>query len=184
MQQLNHYNKHHFNPGKPIWVVLIWIIVSSLIFESNYWVVTRIKPFILRLFGASIGHKVIIKPNVKIKFPWRLTIGDYSWIGERVWIDNLASVTIGSHVCISQNTQLVTGNHAFNKRSFDLAVKPIVIEDEVWIGAAALIAPGVICEKGSVLLMGSVLLKKMSPYSVYRGHPAKFYKPRISLSND
>lgn len=158
-------------------------MVSSLIFESNFFVITRIKPFILRWFGASIGQNVVIKPNVKIKFPWRLTIGSYSWIGEGVWIDNLAAVDIGNHVCISQNTQIITGNHAFDKSSFDLITKPIVIKDQVWIGARALIAPGVICEIGSVLLMGSVLLKKMNRYNIYRGHPAKFYKSRNSFSN-
>lgn len=184
MQQLNQYNKGYFKPGKPLWVILLWILVSAIIFESNWFVLTRIKPFILRLFGASIGQKVVIKPNVKIKFPWRLTIGAYSWIGEGVWIDNLTNVTIGRHVCISQNVQMVTGNHAFDISSFDLMFKPIVIEDRVWIGARALIAPGVTCGRGSVLLMGSVLLKRMLQNSVYCGHPAKFYKTRISFSND
>jgi putative colanic acid biosynthesis acetyltransferase WcaF len=165
-------------------MIAMWILVSTLIFESNWFVLTGIKPVILRLFGASIGRKVVIKPNVKIKFPWRLTVGAHSWIGEGVWIDNLAPVTIGNNVCISQNAQLVTGNHAFDKRSFDIMVQPIVIQDQVWIGARALIAPGVTCEKGSVLLMGSVLLKRMAQNKVYFGYPAKFYKERIGYSND
>jgi putative colanic acid biosynthesis acetyltransferase WcaF len=179
LQQLNHYNNHQFSPGQPIWILGLWILVSTLIFESNWFVLTRLKTVILRFFGASIGQGVVIKPHVRIKFPWRLTIGDYSWIGEGVWIDNLAPVTIGTHVCISQNAQLITGNHAFNKNSFDLMIKAIVIENQVWIGARTLIAPGVTCGNGSVLLMGSVLLKSMAPNSIYQGHPAQFFKTRI-----
>ena len=59
--------------------------------------------FILKIFGARIyGWQIVIKPNVKIKYPWFLKIGDGSWIGEKVWIDNLCSVNIEENVCISQ----------------------------------------------------------------------------------
>ena len=56
----------------------------------------------MRLFGASVGKGVIINPRVNIKYPWKLVIGSNVWIGEKVWIDNLADVTIGDNVCLSQ----------------------------------------------------------------------------------
>lgn len=45
---------------------------------------------------------MVIHPGVNIKFPWKLRIGDRSWIGQRVWLDNLDMLTIGNNVVISQ----------------------------------------------------------------------------------
>ena len=85
-----------------------------------------LKKFILKLFGAKIGRGVVIKPGVNIKYPWKLFIGDYSWIGEKVWIDNLANVVIGRSVCISQGAMLLTGNHNYAAKEFDLMVLAII----------------------------------------------------------
>src|SRR5258706_4079533 len=96
----------------------------------------------LRIFGARLGARVVIKPGVKVKFPWRLSVGDYSWIGEDVWIDNLAAVNVGAHSVISQGAYLCTGNHDWRRESFDLMTAPIEIGNEVWIAAKAIIGPG------------------------------------------
>ena len=96
-------------------------------------------------FGARIGKGFVIKPAVNIKYPWKLKVGDDVWIGENVWIDNIGNVTIGSNVCISQGAMLLTGNHNYKSETFDLMIKPIVVEEGVWIGAKATIAPATIC---------------------------------------
>ena len=132
----------------------------------------------LRLFGAKIGKGVLIKPYVTIKYPWYLEIGDFTWIGEHVWIDNLAQVKIGAHVCISQGAYLLTGNHDYKKSGFDLIVKDITIEDAVWIGAKSVVCPGVICKTHSILSVGSVLSNDMEPYGIYKGNPAIKIKDR------
>ena len=85
--------------------------------------------FLLRAFGAKIGRGVNIKPRVKVKFPWRLIVGNHSWIGEAVWIDNLAEVEIGANCCVSQGAYLCTGSHDWNSRKFTLITKPIRVED-------------------------------------------------------
>ena len=133
---------------------------------------------LLRMTGASVGAGVVIKPRVTIKYPWKLAVGDHSWIGEQVWIDNLDQVTIGAHVCISQGALLLCGNHDYKKPTFDLITGPIVLEDGVWIGAKASVAPGVTCGSHSVLAMGSVATKNLEEWIVYQGNPALAVRER------
>ena len=133
---------------------------------------------LLRLFGAKSGAQVLIKPKVNIKYPWLFEIGDHAWIGEKVWIDNLVQVSIGSHACISQGALLLTGNHNYKKSSFDLITGQIFIEDGAWVGAKAVICPGVRVSTHSIVTVGSVLTKSSSAYGIYQGNPAIKIKER------
>lgn len=134
---------------------------------------------ILRFWGAKIGKGVIIKPCVNIKYPWNLEIGDYSWIGENVWIDNLVKVRIGSNVCISQGAMLLCGNHNYKKTTFDLIVGEIIVEDGAWIGAQCVVCPGVRVASHSVLTVGSVATNNCVANGIYQGIPAVKIKDRI-----
>lgn len=148
-------------------------------FDNGLAVFNTLKCGLLRSFGARVGRRVVIKPSVSIKYPWFLKIGDDVWIGEKVWIDNLANVTIGDNVCISQGALLLTGNHNYKKPSFDLMLGSILLEDGVWIGANATVCPGVTCKSHAVLTAGSVATKNLEPYGIYQGIPAKRTKTRI-----
>lgn len=138
-----------------------------------------LKVVLLRLYGAKVGKGVVIKPGVNIKYPWRLEIGDYSWVGECVWIDNLAKVQIGSHVCISQGAMLLTGNHNYKKVGFDLQIAPIQIEEGAWLGAKSTVCPGVSVASHAVLAVGSVATKDLAAYTVYQGNPAVAIRQRL-----
>ena len=96
-----------------------------------------------------------------------------------MWIDNLAQVTIGNHVCISQGAFLLTGNHNFSLSTFDLITKPLIVEDGVWIGAQAIVCPGVVCGSHAVLSVGSVATQSLEAYGVYQGNPAVKVKERV-----
>jgi putative colanic acid biosynthesis acetyltransferase WcaF len=126
----------------------------------------------LKLFGAKLGQGVVIKPSVNIKYPWKLRIGDHSWIGEEVWIDNLSDVIIGNNVTISQGALLLTGSHDHSRETFDFISYPIVLEDGAWIGANAIVFGGVTCKSHSVLGINSVAEKNLEPYIIYKGNPA------------
>ena len=115
---------------------------------------------------------VVIKPAVNIKFPWKLSIGNNSWIGEKVWIDNLEEVTIASNCCLSQGCLILTGSHDVMKEKFDYVALPIIIEDGVWIGANAILTAGIVCGSHSVLGAGSVTDKNLIPFIIYKGNPA------------
>ncbi|MCC7278843.1 MAG: colanic acid biosynthesis acetyltransferase WcaF [Chromatiaceae bacterium] len=175
--RLDGYSTRSFSRGHGLWVEALWLLGQALLLAS--WVPgSWQRRLILRAFGARIGRGVVIKPGVRVKFPWRLRIGDHSWIGERVWIDNLATVEIGSNCVISQNAYLCTGSHDWSVDSFDLVVKPIRIEDEVWVAARACVGPGVTIGRGVVLALGAVATRDLAPGWVYRGNPAVPLKPR------
>ena len=147
---------------------LLWLFVSNIFFLSNIPYPNTFRVFILRIFGASIGKNSVIKPWVKIKFPWELVLGDYVWLGENVWIDNLSKVTIGNHVCISQGALLLTGNHRYDQVGFNLESKPINIEDGVWICANSTIVGGVSLKSHSVVGLGCIVTKNLEPYKVLK----------------
>ncbi len=157
---------------------LLWFITNSIFFNSFLPVPMSFKSMIMRAFGAKIGKSVVIKPGVNIKYPWLLSVDNYVWIGERVWIDNLVEVNIGESACLSQGAMLLTGNHDYTLSTFDLRVGKIVIEAGAWIGAKAVVCPGVTCKSHSVLAVGSVATKDLEPYSIYQGNPAVFVKKR------
>ncbi len=162
----------------PFFKVLVWYFVNYYIFDSAFpWPYT-IKRFLLRVFGAQVGKGLVIKTKVRIKNPWRLTIGDHCWIGESAWIDNLANVDIGHNVSISQGAVLLTGNHDYTISSFPYKLGKIKIEDGVWIGAQSLVCPGVVCKSHSILTVNSVATKNLEPWSIYAGNPASFIRER------
>jgi len=171
------YSNTEYYPGSKIKIVL-WYFVNHLIFNTFVPYPGKFKVFLLRIFGAKIGKNIVIKPKVNIKYPWFLEIGNNCWIGEGVWIDNLAKVKIGNNVCISQDAYLLTGNHDYKKETFDLIVKKIIIEDGVWIGAKSVVTPGVICKTHSILAVGSVATKNLEPYGIYQGNPAILKRKR------
>ncbi len=165
------------NASKPKQIV--WYFVNIIFFKNALNVFSGTKVFLLKLFGAKIGSGVIIKPSVNIKYPWKLQIGDHSWIGEEVWIDNLCEVVIGNHVTLSQGAMLLTGNHNYAKTSFDLITKNIVLENGVWIGAKSVVCPGVICGSHAILSVGSTATQNLEAYKIYQGNPAVFVKERV-----
>lgn len=169
---LSKYNNNNFKAGN-ILLRFLWYFINIIIFKSSLFPFNSLKLFLLRLFGCSLGIGVVIKPNVNIKYPWKLSLGNYVWIGEQVWIDNLDNVTIGNHVCISQGAILICGSHDYKKPSFDLITKEIILNDGVWVGTKSIILPGVVAESHAILSAGSVMSKNLENYTIYRGNPAK-----------
>src|SRR5690606_30573777 len=113
-----------------------------------------------------------------IKYPWKLEIGDYTWIGEEVWIDNLEKVVIGKNCCLSQGAMILCGNHNHTKSTFDLIVRPVFLEDGAWIGAMSVVCPGVTLKTNALLTVHSVATKNLDANSIYQGNPAVKIKDR------
>ena len=165
--------------GGPRIKVLVWYLVNYFIFFSRIPFPSSFKAFLLRIFGAKAGKGLVIKPKVRIKYPWRLEIGNYCWIGEGVWIDNIVDIKIGSNVCISQEAILLTGNHDYSKSDFSPRYDNIELEDGVWICARAIVCPGVICRSHSILTVNSVANREMEAMKIYSGNPAAIVRDRV-----
>jgi putative colanic acid biosynthesis acetyltransferase WcaF len=177
---LSTYRNDWYQPGSKLKQGL-WYAVSLLFFKGSWNVLSGLKVFWLRVFGARIGTGVVIKPKVNIKYPWKLRIGNHCWIGEDVWIDNLDYVIIDDNVCISQGALLLCGNHNYKSPQFDLMIAPIHLKEGSWVGAKSSVAPGVIVHSHAVLSMGSVATSDLEAYGIYSGNPAVKVKTREFL---
>lgn len=178
MVDLSKYDNSWYNPGASALKRFLWYFVNLLFIKNHYNPLSGLRVRVLRIFGAKIGHGVVIKPGVNVKYPWLLRIGNYTWIGEDVWIDNLGMVEIGSNCCISQGAMLLCGNHNYKLPTFDLIVKPIRIEDGAWIGAKSIVCPGVTVGSHAVSAVGSIVTSDLPAYIISAGNPATPKRPR------
>jgi putative colanic acid biosynthesis acetyltransferase WcaF len=175
---LKDFANPHFSRGRgrvveALWLLVQWALVASWIPGATH------RRWLLRAFGAKIGKGVDIKPGVRVKFPWRLEVGDHSWLGENVWIDNLDKVSIGANCCISQGAYICTGSHNWSRSTFDLMTGPIRINEGAWIAACSIVGSGVTVGEGAVLGLGSVATKDLQPWTINLGVPAVYVRARI-----
>lgn len=170
--------------GRPLAVEALWHWIGSPVVRSNFLPFSCLKVAVLRAFGARIGAGVYLKPDIRVKFPWYLEIGDHCWIGESVWIDNLAPVVIGSHVCVSQGAYLCTGNHDWSAANMRLFRHPIQLRDGSWVGARSIVCPGVVVAEGAVLTAGSVATRDLERWHIHSGNPAVAVKRRIMRTQE
>lgn len=176
---LSTYNNPAFERGASALKEGLWLIVSLILFQLLPIRAFALKRFLLKCFGAKVGKGVVVKPNVRITFPWKLTLGDYVWLGEECWLLNLAPIFIESNVCISQRAFLCTGSHDYKSSTFDLIIDPIYVEHGAWIAAGAFVGPSVKIGTHAVLTAQSIAVQNLEPYGIYQGNPAQKIRNRI-----
>jgi putative colanic acid biosynthesis acetyltransferase WcaF len=134
--------------------------------------------FVLRCFGANIGAHVNTYPSTWIYFPWNLTVGDWSALGEETFIYNLGLVTLGEQVTISHRAQLCAGTHDYSRADLPLLKPPIVIGSQAWICADAFVGPGVTVGAGAIVGARAVVTKNVERWTIVAGNPARTLKKR------
>ena len=135
--------------------------------------------FVLRCFGARLGGHVHVYPSTRIYFPWNLTVGDWTAIGEEALIYNLGPVTLGQKVTVSHRAHLCAGTHDYTRPELPLLKPPIEIADQAWICADAFVGPGVKIGEGAVVGARAVVVKDVEPWTVVAGNPARVIKKRV-----
>jgi putative colanic acid biosynthesis acetyltransferase WcaF len=176
--KLSSFENNWYRPGRSRTVRALWFFLGLPLLRCSLIPFSCSRRSLLLMFGARIGKGAVIKPGVRVKYPWLFQAGDDCWIGEDCWIDNLASVTLGDDVCISQGVYFCTGNHDWSDPSFRLIVKPISVQDGAWIGAKAVVGPGTIIGEGAVVATGAVATKNVPAYEIHAGSPARFVRRR------
>jgi putative colanic acid biosynthesis acetyltransferase WcaF len=182
--QLNQFTVGDYSPGASVLKQTLWFFWGDPLVRSRLIPFSGFKVWVLRCFGAKIGEQVRIKTGVKVKFPWRLTIGDYCWIGEDAWLDNIAQITLEENVCLSQDVYLCTGNHDWFDPGFKLIAAPIYLEAGSWIAARASVGAGVTVGQGAILCLGSVTGRSLEPMTIYAGNPAVAIKKRVKNTSE
>lgn len=165
--------------GRSVLVVQFWWIVQATLFALSPQVLYGWRNVLLRLFGAQVGAGVIVRPSARVTYPWKVSIGDRSWIGDGVELYSLGPIEIGKDAVISQRSYLCTGSHDMTRPSFDIYAEPIVVEDEAWVCSDVFVHPGVTVARGSVVAARSVLRASTTPYDIYAGYPAKRVGSRL-----
>ncbi|MCF2501514.1 WcaF family extracellular polysaccharide biosynthesis acetyltransferase [Dyadobacter chenhuakuii] len=168
----------HFR-GRSKIVVQLWWMIQSSAFSWSPQVLYGWRRFLLRCFGAKIGKNVLIRSTVKVTYPWNLSVGDNTWIGDDTVLYNLGKISIGQNVAIAHKVYLNTGGHDYKVESFPIFSEEVVIEDECWITNDVYVAPGVRIGRGCVLGARSTVLQNMPSGKVCVGTPARPIKDRI-----
>jgi len=179
----HHQNLKHFvvaagMRGRSRLIVQLWWIVQASLFRWSPQVLYGWRRFLLRLFSAKIGVGVLVRPSATITYPWKVSIGDYSWIGDDVVLYSLGEIQIGENSVVSQRSYLCAGSHDYKKESFDLITDKIIIEDEVWLATDVFVAPGVEIAKGAVIGARSSVFSNIPTEMICFGNPAKPVRSR------
>lgn len=134
-----------------------------------------IRYVVVKGFVRKCGRNVNIQNRARIGPS--LEIGNNSGIGENCRIGS--NTTIGNNVMMAPDVIICTENHKYTKESYEGWIKkPVVIEDNVWIGYRVIILPGVRIGRNAIIGAGAVVTKDVPPYAIVGGVPAKVLKMR------
>jgi len=175
---LRRYDQSWFELGRPRWVMLLWWLLQAIIFPLTPHHSHGPRRALLRLFGARIGRGVMIRPTARFTYPWKIAIGDYSWIGDDVVFYSLDQIQVGCHCVISQESYLCTGSHDPQDHTFNLRTEPILIENGVWIAADCFIGPGVGIGANTVVGVRSSVFNDLPAGQLCWGTPCRPHRPR------
>lgn len=170
---LGKYDQSWFDRGKPGWFILLWWLVQAIAFSLTPQPFYGIRRSLLGLFGAKIGKGVLIRPTARFTYPWKIAIGDYSWIGDYVVLYSLDRIEIGKHCVISQKSYLCTGSHDIKDPAFGLKTAPITMGNGAWVATDCFVGPGVKIGANAVIGARSSVFKDMPPGQVCLGSPCR-----------
>jgi len=178
MHKLNLHRVPDGFRGKSKLCVQLWWLVQAIFIGLSPQIFYGWRRFWLRSFGAQIGKKVLIRPSVKITYPWKVSIGDYSWIGDDVVLYSLGEIEIGSNTVISQKSYFCTGSHDYTKETFDIFAKKIKVGNSCWLATDVFVAPGITISDGAIVGARSSVFNDVDANTINVGSPSKMIKKR------
>jgi putative colanic acid biosynthesis acetyltransferase WcaF len=183
-QDLRRFHQPPTFRGRSAVFVQLWWIVEACLFNPSPQVFFAWRRWLLRLFGAQIGRGVLIRPSVQTTYPWKVSIGDYSWIGDDVVLYSLGEIRIGKHSVISQRSYLCTGSHDTSSAAFDIFALPITVGSQCWLASDVFVAPGVTIADAAVVGARSTVLHDLPSAMICYGNPARPVRRRARRAGD
>ena len=178
-QQLDTYTNPPNFRGRSKFTVQLWWMVYAVLFKPSPQFLYGWRRFLLRSFGAKVGKEVILRPSCQITYPWKLTLGDYCWIGDEVVLYTLGEIEVGAHAVISQRSYICTGTHDYSSTDFAISAHKIHIGEKCWLATDVYVAPGITIGAGAVIGARSSVFKNIPEGKVALGTPAIIIKNRI-----
>jgi putative colanic acid biosynthesis acetyltransferase WcaF len=157
---------------------LVWGVVYAILFRPSPVACHAWRRVILRLFGARVGAGAHPYPGCRVWAPWNLRMGDHSCLANGVDCYSVATVTLGAHATVSQDSHICTATHDYEDASFALVARPVSIEPYAWVAGGAFVGPGVTVGQGAVVGARTVVVKDVEPWAVVAGNPAAKIKSR------
>lgn len=154
-----------------VWPLGTWFLPRSM---GSGW-----KRMLLRMFGAKIHPTAVVYSSAKVYYPANLLMEEYACLASEVDCYNVAPIHIGAQTTVSQGAYLCTASHDITDPKNRLITKPIVIENQAWVGAGAFVGMGVTIHDGAVVGARAAVFKDVEPWTVVGGNPAKEIKKRV-----
>ena len=167
---------------RPVTTMALWLLVEALLVTNPLQVSSALRIRALRAFGAQIGRGVILRPRVRVKFPWKLRIGDRSWIGEGVWFHNQHDITIGSDVVLSQETFLTTGSHRA-RTDMGLITRAVMVEDGAWLTTRCIVLGGTRVGRSALAKPGTIVKGDVAPNAIVAGSDCTVVGTRFTVQH-
>lgn len=167
--------------GASVWKVQLWWLIQATLFSHSPQVAYAFRAWLLRLFGATVGRGTVIRPTVKITYPWKVSIGHGAWIGDDVVLYSLGDIDIGDNAVVSQRSYLCGGDHDYRLVDFPIRGRRIVVHAQAWVAADVFVAPGVTIGRGAVIGARSSVFSDMPDGQVCFGYPCKPVRPRDTI---
>lgn len=180
IQQLESFRLPTGFRGRTAITVQLWWIVQATLFACSPQFMYGWRRWLLRLFGAQVGGGVLVRSSVKTTYPWKVTIGDYAWIGDDVVLYSLGEIEIGNNAVVSQRSYLCAASHDYKQTDFPIYAKKVCVGAQTWLATDVFVAPGVSIGEGTVVGARSSVFHNLPPMMVCVGNPAKPIKPRLS----
>lgn len=163
-------------PVKKLASAMYWLAYDAhdFLVEAVGWLPSnRLRCLLWRAFGVRIGHRTSVHRNCRFYRPSQVQIGAHCVILRGVLLDGRMGMAIGENVNISEDVFIFSLHHDMGSSDFAPSGGPITIGDHVFVGARAIILPGVEIGRGAVVAAGAVVTKDVAPLSIVGGVPAR-----------
>lgn len=170
---LSRFSTAGFVRGRSKSFEIVWYLAKLTFIQSSVPWPNAFKAVVLRVFGARVGRGLYLRPGVNIHFPWRLSVGDNVWIGDRCTILNLEPVVLADNVALAHEVYLAAAGHDVSSPTFAYANRPITVRSGAWIATRAYVGPGVTIGEHAVVAAAAAVVKDVDDWSIVAGVPAR-----------